>query len=341
MEYNHSEDNIDFDQAMVKTATLFSKTVGNEMEKFDRPAVMMSGGLDSVFLAVLMKHLDADKKIKTYTAKFKGDSEYIRAAEVAKYFCLPHTIVKINPDDYLNSDSYLKPLIKLKTEPLHPNEIALAKTEAKAKEDGCDVIFSGEGADDVFGGYDKLLTLYKTGNNLNQLLDFYRYFSLDKRKQIVKSKFLIDDVKSLDKTLPNFHSIDDVRNRMFYFIQRVHTPGLLKRGINASKFNGLECIFPYIEKDLVSYVNNLPFEYKIFGAISKFILREISVKYNLPYEFAYVSKYPFPVPFNNLMKGINKWNLNPELFRSNNLSTFNGWEKWMLINLNAWLEIEN
>lgn len=338
MEYNCND--IEFEHMKTEARTLFSNAVSNEMEKFDKPAVMMSGGVDSVFLAVLMKRLNPDKKIKTYTAKFDGDTESIRAMEVAKHFHLSNTIIEIEPNDYLDLDRYLNPLIRLKKEPLHPNEIALAKTESKAKEDGCDVVFSGEGADDVFGGYSKLLTLYKTGNDLNQLLDFYRYFSLNKREQIINPEFLVDDVKMLDKIIgTKFYSIDN-KNRMFYFIQRIHTPGLLKRGVNASRLSNLDCIFPYVEKNLVSYVNNLPFKYKISDTISKFILREIAMEY-LPHEYAYASKHPFPVPFDSWMKNIGNWNLSRELFCSNNISTFSGWEKWMLINLNNWWMIKN
>ena len=125
-------------------------------------AIMMSGGLDSVLLAALMKLLDPDKKIRLYTATFNTlNSDTIRAKHAAHLFDLPHSFVKIEPTDYLNIDKYLVPLIYLGKRPLHPNEIALAKTEAVAKKDGCDIVFCGEGADGLFGGYDKLLTLYK------------------------------------------------------------------------------------------------------------------------------------------------------------------------------------
>jgi len=330
------EQSIHFDTAKAKTETLLLAAIKKRMDASDRPAVMMSGGLDSILLVALMKKVDPNKKIRLYTATFGNNPDMVRAKDAAQLFDLPHSFVKINPSDYLNIDRYLVPLIRLGKRPLHPNEIALAKTEARAKKDGCDVIFCGEGADGLFGGYDKLLTFYKKSQDYLNFFKFYRYFSLDDRKQIIQSKYLMYDTELL---LNKFwiYSSSEFRNSIWQFIQQVHTPGLLMRGANAARYNGLEIAFPYTDRDLFSFVNSLPFEYKIFGTISKYILREIALKY-LPYRFAYAKKYPFPVPFEQWLKNTNKWDLNKSLFLSNNISKFSGWHKWMLINLNTWLE---
>jgi len=331
----------DFETAKEETENHLLHAVEGHMKHSVQPAVVMSGGVDSVTIVALMKKRDPKKMIHLYTAKFKNDPEYEKAAKAAKYFNLPHTVLEVTPEDYLNENVYLRPLVKNKREPLHPNEIALAKIESVAKEDGCDTVFCGEGGDDLFGGYTKLLTLFKgyylsSENFLGFLLDFYRYFTLSDRQKIIKPEYLADDVKLLDDTLGEDYRYMDMQKIAFYFIQKVHTPGLLKRGISAISFNGMQSAFPYVDSKLVDYVNSLPFEYKIFGNISKYILREVALKY-IPREFAYSTKHPFPVPFDRWMKDINEWDLDDRLFLSKDISIFNGWKKWMLINLNAWL----
>lgn len=337
-----NENLVDFKTAKIETEKYLLEAVQKQMRQSEKPAVAMSGGLDSVTMVALMKQIGPTKKIRLYTARFKGDSEYQRAIEIAKYFDLPHRVIEIIPDDYLNEELYLKPLVRHKKEPLHPNEIALTKIENVAKEDGCDTVFCGEGGDDLFGGYSKLLTLFKSyylskDNFLGSLLGFYRYFSLTDRQRIIKPEYLTDDVEILHNALgPTYQNVD-IRHIVFYFIQKVHTPGLLKRGINAIEYNGLKSAFPYVEGELVAYINSLPFEYKIFGNVSKYILREIALKY-IPHKFAYGVKHPFPVPFDSWLNDINEWNLDERVFLFRDISMFNGWKKWMLINLNAWVK---
>lgn len=328
--------NVNFKEAKENVLEKLKIAVKKKIDNSEKPAIMMSSGIDSVFLAALMKELAPEKKIRAYTAMFASDHEYLESIKRAKYLGLEHKIIEINRSDYLVEDRYLTPLILRKKEPLHPNEIALAKAESISKDDGCDMVFCGEGADDIFGGYSNNFTFYKNWNGRDFFHDFletYRYFSLDERKRIINPEFLIDDLELLKEYLGE-HDIG-IENLAIYFTQKIHTPGLLKRGYNAIASNGLEKAFPYMNSELVSYVNSLPFEYKIFSNISKYILREIACMF-VPKNFAYTEKHPFPVTFNTWMKDINNWNLNDKLFLTKNISKFNGWNKWMLINLNRW-----
>ena len=336
------ERQVDFETAKRETERHLLNAVKKQLHQSEKPAVVMSGGVDSVTMTALMKKVAPTKKIGLYTAQFKGDPEYRRAVEVARYLDLPHKVIEVVPEDYLKKELYLIPLVRHKKEPLHPNEIALAKIEGIAREDGCDTVFCGEGGDDIFGGYSKLLTLYKNyflshDNFLYFLLDFYRYFSLTDRQKIIRPEYLTDDVTLLHNALGTEYQHMDIRHIAFSFVQRIHTPGLLKRGMNAIDFNGLKSAFPYVDGELLSYVNSLPFEYKIFGNVSKYVLREIALKH-IPHEFAYSAKHPFPVPFDSWMKDINEWELDESVFLFRDISSFDGWKKWMLINLNAWLK---
>ena len=145
---------------------------------------------------------------------------------------------------------------------------------------------------------------------------------------------------------------------MFYFIQRVHTVGLITRGANAMRFNGLPLGFPYIDSHLVNYVNALPFDYKVHwkspedqrvaqgksfwdiseeNDIPKYILKKLAEQY-LPQALVYRSKCGFPVPFDTWLSDADSWPLDMTIFKTTDISWLDGWKKFMVINLNAFIK---
>jgi len=333
-----------------------------KLTKNKKTAVMLSGGLDSSLILALYKKIFPNKKVYTYSAGFYGDDEFEYSRLISEKFDTIHKEKVLNKEDYIGEKSLLKPLIRHKGEPLHPNEIALANMEKMAKDDGCEIVICGEGADDIFGGYGQNLRMYMNYNNdvpfFKFFLDNYRYFTLKDRESIIRDKYITDDFELLDFYLDKKEIPADIPNEIIYFIQKIHTIGLIIRGTNAIKFNKLEPAFPYLDLDLVNFVNSLPFDYKVhwkseehkeksknmfFRDISekmdvpKYILKKIAEKY-LPFEIIYRPKKGFPVPFDKWFAGLEEWPLDKKIFKSNDISNFNGWKKFMLINLNTFIE---
>lgn len=326
-------------------------------------AIPLSGGVDSSMVVALCRKLYPDRKIGTYSAGFYGDDEFEYARLVAKLFKTAHKERVLGREDYIGKNSLLKPLIRLKGAPLHPNEIALAAVEVMAKEDGYEIAICGEGSDDIFGGYGQNLRMYLNYDGrkpfFEYFLDNYRYIEKSVRSKMVREDYLCDDYKLLMKAMVDEEIPSDIENKVFYFIQKIHTPGLIIRGINAMNFAGLEPGFPYANNELVDFVNSLPFDYKVrwksaehkkmadgmyFRDITekldtpKFILKKLAEKY-LPSQVIYRTKHGFPVPFDKWLGDIKVWPLNQEVFLSNDISSLKGWEKFMLINLNAFTEV--
>lgn len=355
------ERRISFKEAKERVEDLLIKSI-KKLTKDKKIAILFSGGIDSSLIVAICRKIYPNKKIYTYSAGFYGEDEFEYSRLVVRKFNTLHKEKILSKEDYIGENSLLKPLIRQKSEPLHPNEIALAEVEKMAKEDGCEIAICGEGADDIFGGYGQNLRMYLNYKGdrpfFKFFLDNYRYFSLEDRKKIVKEKYLVDDFKLLNLFLDEKEMPVDIRNKVFYFIQKAHTPGLIIRGINAIRFNNLEPAFPYLNSELVNFVNSLPFKFKVhwkskeherkaqninFREISekmdipKYILKKIAEKF-LPYKIVYRKKYGFPVPFENWFKNLKKWPLNPEIFRTDDISNFNGWKKFMIINLNTFIE---
>ena len=353
---------VSFDDALARVEALLTESM-KTLTKGKKVAIPLSGGVDSSLILALYRKIFPDEKAYTYSAGFYGDDEFEYSRLAAEEFGSIHREKILHKEDYVGDDSLLRPLIEHKGEPLHPNEIALAEVERMAREDGCDIAVCGEGSDDIFGGYGQNLRMYLNYANdkpfFNYFLDNYRYFSLDDRAAVVRDEYLVDDFDLLNEYMPDSEMPADIKNKVFYFTQKIHTPGLIIRGSNAMRFNGLQEGFPYLYDKLVDFVNSLPFDYKVHwksadhearaGELSfrdmsekldvpKYILKKLAEKY-LPHKIIYRPKYGFPVPFDKWFGDLKEWPLDPEIFKTTDISGLNGWKKFMTINLNACIEI--
>ena len=111
----------------------------------------LSGGLDSsIVVAVMAERLGPG--VKTFSVGF-GDEEsdeFPFARMVAERYRTDHTEIVMAPDRYLE---LLPQLIEQRDAPLGvPNEVPLHEMSRVLKQD-ITVVLSGEGADEIFGGY--------------------------------------------------------------------------------------------------------------------------------------------------------------------------------------------
>ncbi|MEM3489134.1 MAG: asparagine synthase C-terminal domain-containing protein, partial [Nitrososphaerota archaeon] len=255
---------LSLEHAITETERLLLSAVKRLCYRKKRIGVALSGGLDSSLICGMLRSLYPDKKIYTYSAGFIGDDEFKYSRKVSEIFNTIHREIILDLEDFIGRSSLLRPLIMLKGAPLHPNEIALANLERIAVRDGCDIVLCGEGADDVFGGYGQLLRMYLNYSAnvpfVEYFLDNYRYFTREEQQDLINEKYLINDVDLIKNIFEEEYSPTDLRDKVFYFIQRIHTPGLVMRAMNALKYNGLPPAFPYLDEELVNFVNSLPFD---------------------------------------------------------------------------------
>ncbi|MEK6948160.1 MAG: diphthine--ammonia ligase [Nanoarchaeota archaeon] len=129
--------------------------------------LLLSGGVDSSFIAIILKELEVDFKcyiavMEDKTLQEAKDLEY--AKELAEELGLELEIVKVNLEDVKNSLPIIVPLI----ESTDVTKVSVAFpfyfATKKAREDGVKVILSGSGSDQLFGGYHR----YKDSGNLNK-----------------------------------------------------------------------------------------------------------------------------------------------------------------------------
>lgn len=141
-------------------------------------AAYLSGGIDSSAVAGIYSRL-SDQIIKTVSITFDhadyDESRFSRV--VSKFFGTENSefVCNIEPEAILNSIYHLEePMVTLLNLPLF-------LLSAKVKENGLKVVLSGDGADEILGGYDYFKTI--------KAMEFIKRQESSFRKNILRSIF--------------------------------------------------------------------------------------------------------------------------------------------------------
>ncbi|MDO8676888.1 MAG: asparagine synthase-related protein [Candidatus Azambacteria bacterium] len=154
----------------------------------------------------------------------------------------------------------------------------LAETASKKVK----VVISGEGADEVFGGYVRYLPIaaeYELRKKLpsyNYLFNKYYPGYLEGFSKITARNGNEEYVKSALK--PFFDKFEDPINAMGYADFKLIMPSLLQMGDRMAGAFGIENRCPFLDKRIIEFGFSLPPELKIDGASQKVILRKILEK---------------------------------------------------------------
>lgn len=255
----------------------------------------LSGGLDSSIIVALMAK-KSSQPIKTYTIGFeeKGFNEFEYAQAVAKHCGTQHQEIVLSVDSYLD---YLLPMIKIKDAPLAvPNEIALHQLSKILKKD-ISVVISGEGADELFGGYGRifrsafdyqrvlqyknqkiphdleqnLLQKYKNldfDSELNHFLGQYSYMHYSQKMDLFNSKFFssLGNDPHRQSFFANYWSrLEDLElpEKFMWIFQKVHLEGLLGRLDSSTMSASVEGRSPFVDHRLIEAISALPMKYKM------------------------------------------------------------------------------
>lgn len=279
----------------------------------------LSGGVDSSAVVAHMSRLSSTP-IKTFTIGFEeeGYNEFKYANIVSKRYNTEHHEINLSSSNYLDS---LENLIFLKDAPLGiPNEVPLYRMSQQLKK-YITVVLSGEGADEIFGGYgrifrsaldfeylkmlysgkkitkvlkNKLVEKYgesKFNNELEHFLYLYRYTSTSLRDNILSNRFSEDTVG--EKTNKRFEEVfSEVENlpyesKMMYAFEKLHLPGLLQRVDSNTMGAGVEARVPFVDHELVEFAFQIPLDLKLKWVsnksdIANLLSHEISELHDIP-----------------------------------------------------------
>ena len=238
----------------------------------------LSGGLDSTIIAGLATQPD------TWTIGFKDDNEFAWGQMAASAFGSHHHEIIINYSEFL---PLAKHMIAIRSEPLSvPNEVLLYRmTQEVALSNK--VILSGEGADELCFGYDRIFR-WAANNpwNLNEFAKLYSYGSGD-------------DLEIIEDAIQPFLNRGDALSIVAAFFQIAHLHGLLRRLDSATMLCSVEARTPFIDYRLVERFAGVPFLWRIANGQVKAPLKRMFADL-VPAAIIERPKIGFPVPLANL-----------------------------------------
>ena len=257
----------------------------------------LSGGLDSSIVTALMAE-ELGSRLKTYSVGFGDEAldEFPFARAVADRYDTDHTEVVVGSEQYFE---LLPELIRKRDAPLGvPNEVPLHYMSKVLKQD-ITVVLSGEGADEIFGGYGDYSRIpfdYAKARALRHLpaalrrpllggmeakygsdgLDHadpvdhffagYRWFSPDERRELLTAEALgAAGSGGRDAFESHFRRVDGkpYYDRVLYALEKVHLVNLLGRVDAMTMATAVEARVPFVDHELVEFVTAMPMRYKL------------------------------------------------------------------------------
>jgi asparagine synthase (glutamine-hydrolysing) len=318
-----------------------------------------------------MKRLDLGYKPDVYTIGFPGheNDETKQAEAIAKHFGVKHFIEDIPSG--VNVVDLLQELSIFYDEPFAGNSMINNHLIAKTTVKHAKVAFSGEGADEVFGGYKwhrkiekhyeqgelkRLLKNWKAGifDSKTEFLTLYNRSMLgvleENNKSVILSQELTQRMKS--RSLWHFEeyinpNISDQVKRTQYLDTHTFVPNhCLQRADLSSMANSLEVRVPFLDHEIYEYVFSLKRSVYMKKGSKKFLLEE-RLKNRIPdsvlrmpkkgFSFHF-SENNFQVEFNRILENglIVKYGIvRKDGIQNNQLSEH---FKFHLVNLEFWLQ---
>jgi asparagine synthase (glutamine-hydrolysing) len=243
-------------------------------------AGFLSGGLDST-ITTLATGIRA-----TWCVGFAGDDDFAAARRVAEGAQLRHHEVIVDRDGFLDAT---ETMVRARREPLCvPNEALVYLAARDARHHGVKCTLSGEGADELFGGYDRIFRWADSASTF-ELPEFARLYCYDNDV----------DLEVVEDALAPFRRYEDPYLIVSAFFQIAHLGNLLRRLDFATMFASVEGREPFADFRLAERLFGLRLSYKHCGMDPKAPLKE-AYRDIVPEFVLKRAKHGFPVPLRDV-----------------------------------------
>ena len=247
-------------------------------------SIALSGGVDSTLVLGLIRKSFPNLPINAISIKFdKSVDETQNAKKIAEYFEADHEIISL--ENYLLELPKAIKIIGLPFWDIHWYYIA--KNASKKS----NLLASGDGGDELFGGYtfrySKFLSLVNSSSTILEKIQ--AYLSCHERDWVPdQEKIFHENIKFSWKSINSiFHSFFDNSIPLLNQVFLADYNGKLlynfsKIGNKINHFFNINAVTPILEPELISYTTHLPPEskYNSQDSIGKLPLRQLLKKYN-------------------------------------------------------------
>ena len=314
--------------AIRELRTLMERAVEKQVMSDVPVGVFISGGMDSSILATLAAKFIGVDKVHTFSAKFSEESydESGDAAILAARIRTKHVPVRTDEAALLEA---LQNIVRGVAEPLADPAILPTFLLAREARKYVKVILSGEGADELFGGYPTYL-----GHKLAPIYDALPGFARallrraamrvppSSRKVTVEfllKKFVTDAerpwidrhlawfgtglgasvMKSPPAEVPEMPSVpadrDPLTGAMLLDYRSYLRDNLLVKVDRATMLSSVEARAPYLDRDVSRFALSLPADLRVRRTTTKWVLKKAAEAW-IPKDVIYRRKRGLSVP---------------------------------------------
>lgn len=321
---------IPFSDVVEQVRETLKESVKQHIHSDVKRGCLLSSGIDSTAVAALMRSFEP---IKTFSVGFAGKiNETEVAQETAKALGTEHYAKVISKEEYFAT---VPKAVWNQDEPVaDPSAIALYHVAALAREH-VSVVLSGEGADELFGGYriyreplalrpiavlpdfvkrglHRLAALLPDGmkgrNYLlrattpleRRFLGNARIFSEEMKAELfvggrLDGAMLPDPFQLAQTFYRETEGLDDV-TRMQHIDLNLWMPGdILAKADKMTMAHSLELRVPFLDKELFEVARKIPAKYRIAEGTTKYVFRK-AMEGIVPDFILHRPKLGFPVP---------------------------------------------
>jgi asparagine synthase (glutamine-hydrolysing) len=345
-EYNRTPENqCNFEITEKKLGFYLEQSVKSQLMSDVNLGCQLSGGVDSTLITYLANSNSHKGKLESVSIVFNdsrfSEDKYID--KVAEELDIASNKFLLNADYYLHHIE--KATWHFEAPINHPNTIAIYLLSQQAKE-YVTVLLSGEGADEVFGGYRRFYDvvspywnkniLSKIKTNFKSPENLYRYFDPTNRA-VMGASYMHPNTAG--RLLPGFNLnraqesrsllynelTGSVFDKQVKYEMQTHLPDLLLRQDKMSMAHSIENRVPFLDNDVVEFSFTIPEKYLLQSKrpegknIEKYILKRMVAEMFDP-NFAFRKKIGFSIPireylmdsqfkqyvFDKLLPGIHK-----------------------------------
>ncbi|GAB4566601.1 MAG: N-acetylglutaminylglutamine amidotransferase [Rhizobacter sp.] len=280
-----------FDEAAERLDAVLQSAVDSTIDSDFPPALTLSGGVDSsLVLACMAKRLEAPVACFSLGSADPGDAEFHRASEVAKIYGVSprrFLVLQTSYADMVESmRSFDEPVNVYDSIYLLQHSELIARTHR--------VVLTGNGADEVFGGYDGYLEyLAECGsrcigkNSADAAMgDFLRdVISADADALYSPNGVAYAADYSVEAHLSSMlaiaHYEDPLDARMYYdlYFGMSHSASLAD---TVGMAHSLEYRAPFLSRSVIEFAASLPSQWKVSdasGGSTKVLLKSVASKY--------------------------------------------------------------
>lgn len=347
----HPDESMTEEEAVDKIEQVFENSVNAHKISDVEVGCFLSSGVDSSYVSTYF----ADQK--TFTVGFDFGERYNEiswAKRLSEKIGVDHRTKLITSEEFWGS---IEKVQYHMDQPLaDPSCIALYFVSKLASE-SVKVVLSGEGADELFGGYTvynepRVFKWYQRLLPYKLRMALYRFakrlpdikgrgfimrgarpieekfignafmYDADDKKRILKDPSIVTRPQDLcKKYYDRVKDYDEVTKMQYLDINLWMVGDILLKADRMSMANSLELRVPFLDKEVFKVASSLPTRLRVNRENTKYAMRQAAMRH-LPPETAQKEKLGFPVPTRVWLRDERYYNVVKEMFHSDTAKKF-------------------